>query len=238
MRGMLESTVVLVMGEFGRGPRINQGLPNDKVPGRDHWGEVMSVLVAGGGFAQGHLIGASNARGEVPKDCPVTPQDLLVTLYRQMGIDPETQLPEPRRPADLDRIDGADHQGTLLTRRDTRRTGPTSPDGSLRPPVGRAVSHSLPGAQSPAHNGDGPHLSVRAIAWEVLSCRARSIRTRDPGRCRAAARGSGPGRVHLQRGGAVHGQLVDVGGELVLAVEHLVVGDDLAGVGGHAAHRR
>ncbi len=89
LRGMLESTVVLVMGEFGRGPRINQGLPNDKVPGRDHWGEVMSVLVAGGGFAQGHLIGASNARGEVPKDCPVTPQDLIVTLYRQMGIDPE-----------------------------------------------------------------------------------------------------------------------------------------------------
>jgi len=88
-RGMLESTVVLVMGEFGRGPRINQGLPNDKVPGRDHWGEVMSVLVAGGGFAQGHLIGASNSRGEVPKDCPVTPQDLMVTLYRQMGIDPD-----------------------------------------------------------------------------------------------------------------------------------------------------
>ena len=92
-RGMLESTVVLVMGEFGRGTRINQGLPNDKVPGRDHWGEVMSVLVAGGGFARGHLIGASNARGEVPKDNPVTPQDLLVTLYRQMGIDPDLSFP-------------------------------------------------------------------------------------------------------------------------------------------------
>ena len=48
-RGLLDETLVVVMGEFGRGPRINQGLPYDKVPGRDHWGEVMSVLVAGGG---------------------------------------------------------------------------------------------------------------------------------------------------------------------------------------------
>ena len=62
----------------------------DPVPGRDHWGEVMSVLVAGGGFARGRVVGSSNARGEVPKDRPVTPADLLVTLYRQMGIDPET----------------------------------------------------------------------------------------------------------------------------------------------------
>jgi uncharacterized protein (DUF1501 family) len=89
LRGMLDSTVVLVMGEFGRTPRINQGLPGDATPGRDHWGNVMSVLVAGGGFAQGSLVGSSNARGEVPKDRPVTPQDLIVTLYRQMGIDPQ-----------------------------------------------------------------------------------------------------------------------------------------------------
>ena len=90
-RGMLDSTIVLVMGEFGRTPRINNGLAGiDPVPGRDHWGEVMSVLVAGGGFARGRVIGASNARGEVPKDRPVTPQDLCVTIYRQLGIDPET----------------------------------------------------------------------------------------------------------------------------------------------------
>jgi len=90
-RGLLDTTVVLVMGEFGRTPRINQGLPGiDPVPGRDHWGDVMSVLVAGGGFAGGQLVGSSNARGEVPKDHPISPQDLLVTLYRQMGLDPET----------------------------------------------------------------------------------------------------------------------------------------------------
>src|SRR5262249_47072825 len=92
VRGMLDKTIVLVMGEFGRTPRMNTGgVPGaDPIPGRDHWGEVMSVLVAGGGFAKGKVIGASNARGELPKDNPVKPQDLLVTLYRAMGIDPET----------------------------------------------------------------------------------------------------------------------------------------------------
>ena len=52
----------------------------------------MSVLVAGGGFAGGRVVGSSNARGEVPKDRPVTPADLLVTLYHQLGIDPETSF--------------------------------------------------------------------------------------------------------------------------------------------------
>ena len=91
-RGMLENTAVVVMGEFGRTPRINKtGVPgSDPIPGRDHWGEVMSVLVAGGGFAGGRTVGASNSRGEVPLDRPITPADLTVTLYHQMGISPET----------------------------------------------------------------------------------------------------------------------------------------------------
>jgi len=93
-RGLLDSTAVIVMGEFGRTPRLNKtGVPGvDPVPGRDHWGEVMSVLVAGGGFAAGRVIGSSNSRGEVPRDRPVTPADLLVTLYRKLGIDPETSF--------------------------------------------------------------------------------------------------------------------------------------------------
>jgi hypothetical protein len=95
-RGLLESTAVMVMGEFGRTPRMNTtGVPgSDPVPGRDHWGDVMSVLVAGGGFAAGRVVGASNARGEVPRECPVTPPDLLVTLYHLLGIDPETSFPD------------------------------------------------------------------------------------------------------------------------------------------------
>ena len=90
--GLLDSTIVIVMGEFGRTPRMNKkGVPGaDPVPGRDHWGNVMSVLVAGGGLARGQVVGASNARGERPRIRPVRPQDLLVTLYHQLGIDPET----------------------------------------------------------------------------------------------------------------------------------------------------
>ena len=86
-RGMLDSTLVIVMGEFGRTPRINQGLPNDPIPGRDHWGQVMSVLVAGGGLQSGVVVGASNARGEVPRESPVTPGDLLATVYARLGLD-------------------------------------------------------------------------------------------------------------------------------------------------------
>jgi uncharacterized protein (DUF1501 family) len=91
-RGLLDSTMVIVMGEFGRTPRMNKkGVPgSDPVPGRDHWGNVMSVLVAGGGLARGCVVGASNARGERPKNRPVRPQDLAVTIYHQVGIDPET----------------------------------------------------------------------------------------------------------------------------------------------------
>jgi hypothetical protein len=91
-RGLLDSTMVIVMGEFGRTPRMNKkGVPgSDPVPGRDHWGNVMSVLVAGGGFARGRVIGASNARGECPSRRPLRPQDLVATLYHQLGIDPES----------------------------------------------------------------------------------------------------------------------------------------------------
>jgi hypothetical protein len=93
-RGLLESTAVIVMGEFGRTPRMNKtGVPgSDPVPGRDHWGNVMSVLVAGGGFPKGQVLGASNARGEVPKDRPIRPQDFLVTLYHQFGIPAESSF--------------------------------------------------------------------------------------------------------------------------------------------------
>ena len=89
-RGLLETTLVLVMGEFGRTPKMNKGLPNNKVPGRDHWGKVMSVMAAGAGVAGGRVVGASNTRGEVPKDMPVTPADLVATIYDRVSIDPET----------------------------------------------------------------------------------------------------------------------------------------------------
>ncbi len=103
-RGLLDSTIVVVMGEFGRTPRINkQGVAgSDNVPGRDHWGEVMSVMVAGGGFKGGQAIGASNARGETPKDRPLMPIDLIATLYKRLGIDADaTFINNAGRPISL-----------------------------------------------------------------------------------------------------------------------------------------
>ena len=81
-RGLDRKVLVLVWGEFGRTPRVNA------TGGRDHWGAAMSVLMAGGGFDMGQVIGSTNANGEVPKDRPLWPQDVIATMYHQLGIDP------------------------------------------------------------------------------------------------------------------------------------------------------
>jgi hypothetical protein len=80
-RGLFDRVTVVVMGEFGRTPRINPGA------GRDHWGEVMSVLIGGGGLKGGQIVGSSNAKGERPKDRPLKPADVLHTLYHVLGVD-------------------------------------------------------------------------------------------------------------------------------------------------------
>jgi hypothetical protein len=81
-RGLLNDTVIVMWGEFGRTPRINQGA------GRDHWSPVMSALVAGGGLRMGQAVGSSTARGERPQDSRCTAPQVLSTLYRAMGINP------------------------------------------------------------------------------------------------------------------------------------------------------
>jgi hypothetical protein len=85
-RGLLATTLVLVMGEFGRTPKLNTNA------GRDHWPRAFSVLLAGGGVRGGQVVGASDARGEVPADRPVTPADLARTVYMLLGIDPDLEL--------------------------------------------------------------------------------------------------------------------------------------------------
>ena len=85
-RGLLEDTIVVVMGEFGRTPRINPSA------GRDHWGNVMSVLIGGGGLKGGQVVGASNAKGEFPIDNPLKPADVLATIYKVLGVDLETHF--------------------------------------------------------------------------------------------------------------------------------------------------
>lgn len=87
-RGLLESTLVVLMTEFGRSPLIN------KDAGREHHTEAYSVVLAGGGIQPGRLIGRTTARGELPADRPVSHLELLATIYHQLGIDHDTSLPD------------------------------------------------------------------------------------------------------------------------------------------------
>lgn len=86
-RGLLESTLVIMAGEFGRTPRIFT-IPSAKLPGRDHWGRVQSVFFAGGGVEGGRVIGSSDKIGAEPASDPVTPENFAATIYRALGIPP------------------------------------------------------------------------------------------------------------------------------------------------------
>ena len=82
-RGLDRRILIVAVGEFGRTPRLTQA---NGCIGRDHWPDAMSALVAGGGLRMGQVVGATNRRGEFPKERPLTPQDLLATVYRHLGI--------------------------------------------------------------------------------------------------------------------------------------------------------
>jgi hypothetical protein len=86
VRGLLDETLVVAVGEFGRTPKLN---PNQ---GREHWGMCQSALLAGGGIRGGQVYGASDKLAEYPKDNPVAPEDLLATLYSAFGLPPETEI--------------------------------------------------------------------------------------------------------------------------------------------------
>ena len=88
-RGLLDETLVVVMGEFGRSPTIN------KSGGRDHWGNVFSVAMAGAGIAGGQIIGASDKIGAFPADRPVRPPDLAATIFHLLGIRPNHEFLDP-----------------------------------------------------------------------------------------------------------------------------------------------
>ncbi len=85
-RGLLERTLVAMMGEFGRSPKINGAA------GRDHWNFCYSLLLAGGGFKRGFVYGASDKIGALPSRNPVTPGDIIATIYTSLGIDPDLEL--------------------------------------------------------------------------------------------------------------------------------------------------
>jgi hypothetical protein len=85
-RGLLETTLVLWMGEFGRTPRINTNVS------RDHWPDCYTALLAGGGVKRGFVYGESDKTGSYPAKDPVRPDDLAATLYYLLGIDPHTEI--------------------------------------------------------------------------------------------------------------------------------------------------
>lgn len=85
-RGLLDETLVIAMGEFGRTPKLNAR------GGRDHWPRVFSAVLAGGGVQGGQMIGASDRVGESPADRPITPTDLARTIYTLLGVDPNHEL--------------------------------------------------------------------------------------------------------------------------------------------------
>ena len=94
-RGLDRRVLLVVTGEFGRTPRLeNQVGTQTKVhqPGRDHWPGAQSVLVAGGGLRTGIVVGSTDKHGGYPKDRPLTPNDLWATVYRHLGIDPEQSV--------------------------------------------------------------------------------------------------------------------------------------------------
>ncbi len=80
-RGLDRKVLLIIWGEFGRTPKVNS------TGGRDHWGSLMSMILAGGGLRMGQVIGTTSANGEVPTSRPVSPTDVLATIYRHLGID-------------------------------------------------------------------------------------------------------------------------------------------------------
>ncbi len=87
--GLLDSTLIVMAGEFGRTPRISHLKQHYKEPGRDHWGKVQSVFLAGGGVVGGRVVGASDKIGGYPASDPQSPEQLAATIYKSLGI-PDT----------------------------------------------------------------------------------------------------------------------------------------------------
>lgn len=88
-RGLLDETLVIAMGEFGRTPKLNTR------GGRDHWPRAYSIMLCGGGLPQGLVVGQSDKIGEQPDSDPVTPADLMHSLFIRLGIDPASTLTTP-----------------------------------------------------------------------------------------------------------------------------------------------
>lgn len=98
-RGLLPSTAVLITGEFGRTPKLNDQSPR---PGREHYARCMSLIMAGGRTPGGCVVGSSDAKASAPVDRSIHPEDIAATFYANLGVDPETTFTTPEgRPVTL-----------------------------------------------------------------------------------------------------------------------------------------
>jgi uncharacterized protein (DUF1501 family) len=101
--GLLDETLVMVLGEFGRSPKVT-AQPGSKAPGRDHWAACFTGLFAGAGVRGSQVIGRSDATGAYPATTPYSPDDLGATVYHVLGVDPETEVRDRLgRPVQLNR---------------------------------------------------------------------------------------------------------------------------------------
>jgi hypothetical protein len=99
-RGLLDTTLVMLCGEFSRTPKMNDGgnggAPMSQgTPGRDHWGNAMFCLMGGGGVKGGQVIGSTDKLGQQPLTRPLTPSNIHATIYHVLGLDPKLQLLDP-----------------------------------------------------------------------------------------------------------------------------------------------
>ncbi len=97
-RGLLETTLVITAGEFGRTPRIND---NKRGPGRDHWGRCFSLTLGGGGVKTGMVVGTSDKYSYSPADRPVSVPDFVATIYQALGLDPSAEVFSQGRPVKM-----------------------------------------------------------------------------------------------------------------------------------------
>jgi hypothetical protein len=97
-RGMLDTTLVITAGEFGRTPKLNK---DKQGPGRDHWGRCFSLTLGGGGVKTGQVIGASDKFGAVPTERPVSVPDFVATVYHALGLNPHAEFLSQGRPMQM-----------------------------------------------------------------------------------------------------------------------------------------
>jgi uncharacterized protein (DUF1501 family) len=90
-RSLEQQIMVVVMGEFGRTPRLSE---NASGVGRNHWPQAYTALVSGGGLKMGQVVGATNSKAEYPTERPYSPKDLLATIYRHLGVNPHDAIPD------------------------------------------------------------------------------------------------------------------------------------------------